>query len=147
MQVSCRLRPSSEDLGFRVYRLDRSHFKPWTDYTGDDVDALQAKFDLFEDPLVDGWQPDNLLVEIMLVEGFPLDSTVTRQSQFTANDVRLVESDFHEHRLWVCLDQRIEPATIQALALADNDIFICLDSALDDETKLRLSDRGNLKTI
>jgi adenine-specific DNA-methyltransferase len=111
------------------------------------VAALQAQFDAFESPLVDGWKPDDLLVEIMLMEGFPLDSTVTRQSQFAANDVRLVESDFHEHRLWVCLDQRIEPATASALAMADNDVFICLDSALDDETKLRLSDRGNLKTI
>jgi adenine-specific DNA-methyltransferase len=135
------------DLGFRVYRLDRSHFKPWTDYDGDDVAALQAQFDAFESPLADGWQPDDLLVEIMLIEGFPLDSSVTRQAQFTANDVQLVESDFHEHRLWVCLDQRIEPATVSALAMADNDVFICLDSAVDDEMKLRLWDVVNLKTI
>ncbi len=138
---------TNHDLGFRVYRLDRSHFKPWTDYAGDDVAALQAQFDAFESPLVDGWKPDDLLVEIMLTEGFPLDGTVARQAQFAANDVRLVESDFHEHRLWVCLDQRIEPATASALTMANNDVFICLDSAVDDEMKLRLSDGGNLKTI
>jgi adenine-specific DNA-methyltransferase len=137
----------AEDIGFRVYRLDRSHFKPWTDYHGDDVAALQAQFDAFESPLVTGWQPDDLLVEIILIEGFPLDSTITRQMQFAANDVRLVESDFHEHRLWVCLDQRIEPGTALALVMADNDVFICLDSAVDDEMKLRLSDGGNLSTI
>lgn len=146
-QLDLSSRSRSEDLGFRVYRLDRSHFKPWTDFNGDDVAALQAQFDAFESPLLDGWQPDDLLVEIMSIEGFPLDSTVTRQSRFTANDVRLVESDFHEHRLWVCLDQRIEPATASALAMGDNDVFICLDSAVDDEMKLRLSDGGNCKTI
>ncbi len=138
---------NSETIGFRVYRLDRTHFKPWTDYSGDDVAMLQAQFDAFESPLVDGWKPDDLLVEIMLTEGFPLDSAVTRQPQFAANDVRLVESDFHEHRLWVCLDQRVEPSTASALAMADNDVFICLDGAVGDEMKLRLSDSGNLKTI
>lgn len=61
-------------------------------------------------------------MEIILIEGFPLDSTITRQMQFAANDVRLVESDFHEHRLWVCLDQRIEPGTALALVMADNEL-------------------------
>ena len=37
--------------------------------------------------------------------------------------------------------------TIEALALPEGDIFICLDSALDDNAKLRLTQAGILKTI
>lgn len=72
---------------------------------------------------------------------------ITKQNQFDVNTVHLVESDFHAHRLWVCPDEHIAPAAIQSLQLAENDVFICLDSALSDEDKLRLSDHGNLKTI
>jgi hypothetical protein len=37
--------------------------------------------------------------------------------------------------------------TIKNLALEDNDIFICLDAAITDQDKMRLDDKGQLKTI
>ena len=138
---------SIKDLGFKCYRLERSNFKPWQDVTKPDLDQIQMAFDRFETPLVEGWQRTDLLSEILLMQGFPLDSTITRQEQYPHNHVDLVISDFHAHRLYICLDQTVAPDTIAALELRDNDVFVCLDSALTDETKVRLSDAGNLHVI
>jgi adenine-specific DNA-methyltransferase len=135
------------DLGFRAFRLDRSHFRRWRDYEGDSPADVQTLFDRFETPLVDGWQPADLLVEILLLEGFPLDSTVTPQPAFPHNTVHLVESDWCDHCLFVCLDPTIHDDTVAHLSLAGQDVFVCLDSALTDQAKLRLADRCNLKVI
>ena len=140
-------RDAAEDLGFRVYKLGRSHYKAWQDYDGDDLDALQTLFDRFESPLVEGWQPEALLVEVLLMEGFPLDSAVETLPAFTRNRVWRVSSDLVAHRLYVCLDERVHDETIAGLALGPDDIFICLDSALTDEAKLRLEDGRRVKVI
>ncbi|MDW8212426.1 MAG: site-specific DNA-methyltransferase [Roseiflexaceae bacterium] len=140
-------RAAPEDLGFRVFKLGRSHYKAWQDFDGDDLEALQARFDAFESPLVEGWQPENLLVEIMLIEGFPLDSTVETLPEFTANTVRRVSSDALAHCLYVCLDEQVAEATIVALPLSGDDLFICLDRALSDEAKVRLADGRRVKVI
>src|SRR5439155_22210559 len=65
----------NEDLGFRVLKLTNSHFKAWQDYIGEDLQQLQILFDETQDSLVKGWTPAGVLPEIMLLEGFPLDST------------------------------------------------------------------------
>jgi adenine-specific DNA-methyltransferase len=92
-------RDAPEDLGFRVYKLGRSHYKAWRNYDGDDLDALQILFARFESPLVEGWQPEALLIEVLLMEGFPLDSAVETIPAFTRNRMRRVSSDLVAHGL------------------------------------------------
>ena len=141
------MRDTPEDLGFKVLKLAPSHFKEWKDYEGSDLAALQNLFDEQETPLKEGWTPDGLLTEVLLLEGFPLDSKTEPQPQFTENVVQCVSSPACEHRLWTCFDATVAPATLEALALPPGDIFVCLDSALDDNAKLRLTQAGSLKTI
>ena len=140
-------RDTPEDLGFRVYKLGRSNYKVWQDYQGESVEELETFFDRIETPLVDGWQREHVLVEVMLLQGFPLDSTVTDEQGFERNRIQRIESDAVGHRLFVCLDDRIVDETIAQIQLAAEDVFICLDSALTDEAKLRLGDRCNLRVI
>lgn len=146
-QLPLSERATPEDLGFRVFKLGRSHFKAWRDFEGEDVAALQTLFDQFESPLVDGWQPQDLLVEILLMEGFPLDSVVAPAPAFGHNQVQVVSSDLVGHRLFVCLDPRIDDATVEALALGPDDLFVCLDAALSDQAKVRLEDGRRVKVI
>jgi len=142
-------RETPEDLGFKVFKLARSNYKRWRNYEGESTAAVQDLFNQFESPLVEGWKPEDLLVEIMLQEGFPLDSAVTQQGTFFENRVDCVETAFCEHRLFVCLDKRIAQETVDALPtlLAEQDVFVCLDSALTDESKMRLDDRVNVHVI
>ena len=138
---------TGKDLGFSSYKLINSNFKNWQVFTGKDVNQLELRFDQSEIPLVDGWQPENLLTEILLLQGFPLDSKVRSLPEFKGNDVQQVTSDFVTHPLYLCLDKKIKPETVSKLKLSSEDIFVCLDSALSDEAKVKLADQCNLKVI
>jgi len=135
------------DLGFKVFRYALSNYKPWEDYIGNSTGEIQQRFSAFEVPLVDGWREDDLLVEVILLQGFPLDSRIETLSGFSANTIRQITSDFHAHSLTVCLDKKMADATLNELTLASDDVFVCLDSALTDESKFRLRDRCTLRVI
>lgn len=146
-RLTTRTRKSTVDLGFKVFKLGRSNYKPWQDYQGDNPEALQARFDQIETPLVEGYSDDGLLTEVMLLQGYPLDSTVLPQPQFEHNTVKVVETDAFAHRMVVCLDDAIHADTVAALHMAPEDIFVCLDAALTENSKVELADRCNLKII
>ncbi|MCG3154009.1 MAG: hypothetical protein DKINENOH_00601 [bacterium] len=137
---------SCKDLGFKVFKLARSNFKAWQDYDGENIQELEKLLDQAETPLVEGWKEEDLLTEIMLQQGFPLDSKITPQSGFKQNKVQLIESEACGHRLFVCLDPKIKEDTIKHLELRTEDIFVCRDSALTDQAKMRLADvcRSNI---
>lgn len=134
-------------LGFKVFCLDRSQFKEWQPYVENNSNQLSSLFDQFETPLTIGWKPQSLLTEVILLQGFPLDSTIHPLTAFHENSVQEVTHDFCGHRLYVCLDEKISETTVDAISIRPEDIFVCLDSAMSDEDKIRLSDRCNLKVI
>lgn len=136
-----------EDLGVKCYRLDRSSYKDWQPYEGEETAQLESLFDRFETPLVEGWLKENLLTEILLLQGFPLDSRIVPLEAIQGNTVQRVHAEAVAHELFVCLDEQVSDETIQHLHLRSEDIFVCLDSALSDEAKIRLSDQCNLKVI
>ena len=140
---------SAPDLGFKVFKLAKSNFKPWEDYKGEDVGKLEALFADSVTPLVPTWKEieDGLFTEVLLLEGYPLDSSVKVRSDFTKNRIREVSCSFHEKRLLVCLDELIASETVAALTLAPNEVFVCLDAAVDDGTKSTLDDKGLIRTI
>lgn len=137
------------DLGLKFYRLERSNFKAWSDYQGTNLDELRG---LLQEQVSTSFVPDSteegILTEILLLEGFPLDSDVSQDETFERNTVWRVSSDSSEHRLFITLDEEIWEETItNAEELEANDIFICLDKALSDESKIRMSDVCRLKVI
>ncbi|MFH0991450.1 MAG: site-specific DNA-methyltransferase [bacterium] len=138
---------TNSDLGIKVFKLAKSNYKIWQDYDGANLPELESKLDLFETPLAEDWKPENLLTEILLLEGFPLDSKIEKLNDHKKNAVNHVSSDFCEHKLLVCLDAKIGQETINALKFEEDDIFVCLDSALTDQDKMRLADVCKLKTI
>jgi len=135
------------DFGFYNYRLELSSFIEWQPYTGKDATQLELRFHQAETPLITGWKPENLMVEILLLQGFPLDSRIRSLPEFKGNDVKEVSSEFCQHWLYVCLDAKVQPETIAILRMRPEDILVCLDSALSDEAKITLSDGCNLKVI
>jgi adenine-specific DNA-methyltransferase len=136
-----------QQLGFLCYKLDRSHFKDWQPYEGREATQLETQFDLFETPLVDDWKKENLLTEILLLQGFPLDSQIIPLEEVDGNQVKRVHSEACAHELFVCLDAKVSDETIEHLHLRAEDILVTLDSALSDETKIRLADQCNLQVI
>ncbi len=141
------LESSQLEYGIKKYSYSLSNFKKWKNYSGTDPKKLETLFSQYESSLIDDWNPENLLTEILLIEGFPLDSKIEAVVALKKNKVQSVTSDFCEHSLFVCLDKKVEDETIKALSLGDNDIFICLDNAVTDQDKARLDDKGLIKTI
>lgn len=135
------------DFGFRYFQLQRSNFKASKNYAGSNIKELELQFENDVSPLANGWSTQNLVTEIMLIEGFPLDSKAAIQSQSKKNEVTEITSNFCEHKLLVCLDKKVYADTIKSLQLNDEDIFICLDSAITDQDKVTLQDKGLIKTI
>jgi adenine-specific DNA-methyltransferase len=134
--------------GFKVLKLDTSSFKKWHDFQSTSVTHLQQDLQIFNtSPLNDDWNINKLLTEIMLLEGFPLDARVTKSTEFKYNEVKLISTEIFKHTLHICLDPRINEDTIKNLNLNEQDIFICFDLAISDQDKLRLSDKGLIKTI
>lgn len=136
-----------QDLGFRVWNLDRSNFKDWQKYQGDEITQLETLFNQIESPMIDSWKPQNLLTEILLLQGFPLHSHVIPLEDFTRNKLLRVSSRDNEHDMFVCLDNKIAGETIDQLNISREDILVCLDNALIDEAKVQLADHCNLKVI
>lgn len=140
-----------EDLGFRTFVLERSRFKPWKPVEPTDPKQLDYLHTQYVSPLEDGWEQIDLLTEILLLEGFPLDSSLAQLESVTENSIRRVHHPDVRHELYICLDATIATTTIDtlkagAIVRGDN-IFICLDSALTDEVKVVLDDRLRLKVI
>lgn len=135
------------DLGFQVLSLSPSSFFEWEPFTGKDSTQLELRFVQAETPLVEGWKPENLLTEILLLQGFPLDSKLRSLSEFKANEVQQVTSEFVGHHLYICLDKKVKAETVAKINLRSEDILVCLDSALSDEAKVKLADQCNLKVI
>ena len=135
------------DVGFRCYKLSESNYRTWDDYEGTEVGEIESLFDRYETPLVDDWERGDLLVEVLLMQGYPLDSNIEELSGFDRNDVFKVTTDLFSSRLFVCLDEDIADETINSIDVSTNDSFVCLDSALTDEAKMRLQDATNLKVI
>jgi len=139
---------SVQDLGFKVFQLENSNFINWQKDVNPDAQNLLDIFSTYESPLIKDWKFNDLFTEILLLEGFPLTSKKNRLKEILTNKVFQVSApEFCDHELLVCLDETIEPSTIELLKLKKNDIVITLDSALSDEIKTQLEDRFNLHVI
>ncbi len=53
-----------------------------------------------------------------------------------------MESEACAHKLSGCPDGQIAEQTLRELKLGAEDVFVCLDSMLDDEAQMRLEIRG-----
>lgn len=134
------------DVGFKAMALKPSNFSVWENYAGDNLARLEGLFAAAEQTLKAGWTDYDVVVEVMLMEGFPLDSTIV-ETDASAVTLRRISAATCAHELVICLAPRISTPAAAAVKLDAKDVFVCLDGALTDEAKLRLADRCLLKTI
>lgn len=136
------------DIGFRVFEYNRSNFKCWKPIDEENINEVVTLFDDLSNPLIEGWKKEDLLTEILLLEGLPLTSKLVYLDELTHNEVyRVSAPGFCAHELVICLDNAMHPATLDLLELGQDDILVCLDSALTDELKARLQDQFNVHVI
>lgn len=133
-----------EDLGFKVFKLRESNYKQWDSAEQKDPKAYAKQMEMLADPLVKGWKEEDILYEVALKEGYGLNVVV---EDTNVKGIQKISDPDKEQGFYLCLADKIGLKEIKPLNLKKDDLFICRDIALDDETAANLSLQCRLKTI
>lgn len=131
------------DFGFKVFKLSKSNCFVWDENTISDKDSLSRQI---KDSAKGASSADKeaLLFELMLREGFKLDSKV---QQITQGRNKFCKVSDEEHSLWMCFDKNIDEEAVKKLSLSKDDKLIVLDSALTDTQKVNLTRKSRIETV
>jgi len=136
-----------DDAGFRVFNLDESNYRQWHGVIDRGGQKYTDEMALFTDPLLPGWKPEDVIWEVALKEGYSLSATVEASTETKSNQVFRVTDADREQSFCICLDDKLDDETIKALALGQEDLFVCRDAALTDEQAANLALQCRLRTI
>jgi adenine-specific DNA-methyltransferase len=119
-----------QDLGFKVFKLDRSNFKTWDGNTENDGIQNQLEKALFH--IDTKSSEEDILTEILLKSGFQLtvkmeEITLAAKKVFSIADGSLI----------VCLDKDITKELIQEIAKLEPARVVCLDSGFKERDELK----------
>lgn len=133
---------ASKGLGFKVFKLQKSNF-PRVDFAlnpefneTENIELLKKYIADKESQLVNAFNKEELLTEILLKNNFTLNYTTIPQEQFTKNEI-LFATDGEKETL-ICLDVSIAPETVSHFKAHTDMKFICLERALDTTIKYNL---------
>jgi adenine-specific DNA-methyltransferase len=140
-------RPESEDLGFKVFKLSKPNIERWKPDADRDPDSYAEKLSLFNDPLIAGWKPTNVIWEVVLREGFGLNTTFVEKHLDNGNHVTEVRDPDSGQCFAICLDAKITVDLAKLYPLTPESLFVCRDAALDDSAAANLALQCRLKTI
>ena len=84
------------------------------------------------------------MYEILLKEGFSLNAEVSQDKKAALKPWIVTDGG---RRLVVTFADKVAKEQVDSLALTENDLFVCLDSALDDSTKVNISRNLSAKVI
>ncbi len=146
-KLELKSRKTAEDLGFRLFKLTRSHYKPWKSMDEKGADAYSKQMELHVETLVRGWKPENVIWEVATKEGYTLASRIQKLAAERNNTIHRVSDPEKGQSFLVCLDDEIKLKHLKDLHLKRDDLFICRDAALDDEAAANLALQCRLKTI
>jgi len=146
-QPSLGEREAPEDLGFKVFKLSKPNIQQWPEGEDRDPEAYAQKLALFNDPLVAGWKPENVIWEVALREGFGLNTHFASRDLGNGNKVYDVLDGDTGQKFIICLDDKIPIDLAKHCELTLDDLFICRDVALDDSAAANLALQCRLKTI
>jgi adenine-specific DNA-methyltransferase len=132
----------NQDLGFKVFKLTKSNYKVWQNVK--DEAKLKDQLKLFEDPLIENYKDIDVIYEIILKEGYSLNSEIT---EITTNPNKIYKVSDGEFFFYVTLDEKIDEKALDDLNLDKNIMFVCLDLAINDSQKTNLDKLCKLRTI
>ena len=138
----------SEDLGVKVFRLAESNYRQWNGVKESNAESYANQLQIFADnPLVDPWIPQNVIYEVAIKEGYQLDCLIKQVEGIEQNTIFQVVSRDETQTFYICLDGELFQDEIDTLRLTTDDLFVCLDKALDDTQVANLALQCRLKTI
>lgn len=130
------------DIGFKALKLQLSNYRQWSNLSEDNTedDFIEQSKLFIDKPLVDKYDEESVVYEILLKEGFGLNFEVEKK-----DDVWVIKRG--DSKLVVSFESKINQDVIEKLSLTKEDTFVCFDSALDDGVKVNLGRGVNLNVI
>lgn len=120
------------DLGFKVFKLDKSNFKIWKEEVSKDKQAeTQVEMHL-EDSINPNSSEEDLLYEILIKTGYEL-TTPVKSLKLSDKKVYSVENN----ALLICLDRKITKNLIIEMAKLKPARIVCLDIGFDNNDHLK----------
>lgn len=125
------------DIGFKAFSLEKSNYRKWNELTESDTeDELKKQMKIILDkPLIYKYKEKNVVYEILLKEGFDLNSVVKKENNNKLEYWKVKDAD---RNMIVTFVKNITKEQVDKLNLDKEDIFVCLDSALDDTAKVNI---------
>ncbi|EJQ82509.1 site-specific DNA-methyltransferase [Bacillus toyonensis] len=136
------------DQGFKVYHMEKTNFRKWELFKGESSEKLNEQIEWITDtPIKENAVDIDIVTELMLQQGFPLDSGHETVNKYS-NLLWMVQHEDVPFPLVVCLDETLQNEACEFL-ISDfrKGTFICFDNALSNEQKILLSESMNVKTI
>ncbi|WP_139692968.1 site-specific DNA-methyltransferase [Sporolactobacillus terrae] len=139
--LSKTMNPDDLDIGFKVFKLDRSNIKEW--YA--DFDHIGEQLDLFENNFVKGRSEEDIVYEIMLKSGLDLNYPIEKVDSHGKNIYNIAYG-----ALFICLDDQITVDVADKLVELKNELNLEKTRVVfkdlgfkDDQTKINVYE--NLK--
>lgn len=121
------------DLGFKVFKLDRSNFRVWDGCDLDiPLDKLEEQLALQVDHIDPEAGQEGILYELLLKAGFTLTEKVEKLEMAGETVFSIAEG-----ALLICLEDEITRGLIDAVAGAEPVQFICLDRGFKGNDQLK----------
>ncbi len=140
-------REEPEDLGFKVFKLRESSFRQFEAGAPEETpEELMPRLEALADPLKEGWQPEDVIYEIAIREGYGLNIRIEPVTAGPPDTWKVTDPD-KEQTFLVCLAAKLTLDETRPLSLSADDLFIARDSALDDQTAANLALQCRLKTV
>ena len=131
----------------RCFKLAASNTRPWTGVPERTADAYKAQLEAFVDTLAPGWTEQGLIWEVALREGYSLTSRVERLTGPKGGVFHRVSDPERGWRFIISLDDHLTLDRVAALELAEDHLFVCRDTAMDDTLAANLALQCRLKVF
>lgn len=120
------------DNGFRVFKLQSSNFRAWNSEQPKDEAELEKQLTLHVDHLVEGRSQEDVLYELLLKSGFPLDTSIEK---VTLADKTVFS--IGEGMMLVCLEKELTLEVLRAIAEKKPERVVCLDAGFANNDQLK----------
>jgi adenine-specific DNA-methyltransferase len=119
------------DIGFKVFKLDKSNFKIWQGKFENTEDLLSGLED-FVDNVEKGSKEENILFELILKSGLDLNVPIEEKT-FEGNAYSVLDGG----RIVVYLGKQITKELSEEIQKAKPEKFICLDGCFQNNDQLK----------
>jgi len=119
------------NLGFKVFKLDKSNFNIW-DGTVDENGDVLGQIEMFIDHIDPDSSDEDILFEILLKSGFEL-TTKIEELDLAGKKVYSIA----DNALLICLDRKLTKEVITEMTRLQPARVVCLDAGFADNDQLK----------